>query len=163
MASTIANTHPFYRLFFQKLDPIIMVWSAYLNLRKGSFTSRLVFHHYEDPYTNPAFRDDFVFEQTLGLMAAVAALAALLQHYSDDLNVWRIIQGVLLIWNFACLNGASFALRLGGLFEPVSKGVECVYCIEVCTVLIIIRILFLVGYGGRGSQRIIKNGVIYRT
>lgn len=151
-----ANMHPFYRLFFQKLDPLIMIWSGYFNLRNRSFSSTLLF--WEPSIT---VRDVFVLEQVLALMAAVAAMVAVLLHYSDDINVWRIVQVVLLVWNFSCLNGTTFALLVSRPLARVPGGVECVYCLEVCTVLIIIRIMFLLGVGNRRQSRI-KNGVLYR-
>jgi hypothetical protein len=39
--------------------------------------------------------------------------------------------------------------------------VECVYCVELCTVLILIRLMFLFNVGNR-RQYLIKNGVIQK-
>ncbi|EHK26288.1 uncharacterized protein TRIVIDRAFT_218455 [Trichoderma virens Gv29-8] len=154
-SSDSANMHIFYRFFFQKLDPLIMIWSGYVNLRNGSFSSSLFFNR-----SSTQYQDAFVLEQMFALMTTVAVMAALLLHYTDDIKVWRMIQVVLLIWNFACLNDTTFALHLAGPFERVSRGVECIYCVELCTVLILLRLCFLMGVGIWRPR--IRNGVLYQ-
>ncbi|OPB37129.1 hypothetical protein A0O28_0040410 [Trichoderma guizhouense] len=95
-----------YRFFFQKLDPLIMLWSGYVNLRNGSFSSSLFFNN-----SSTRHRDAFVLEQMFALMATVAAMTAMLLHYTDDIKVWRMIQVVLLVWNFALLFDGGWDLE----------------------------------------------------
>lgn len=154
-SSNTANMWIFYRFFFQKLDPLIMLWSGYVNLRNGSFSSSLFFNS-----SSTQHRDAFVLEQMFALMATVAAMTAMLLHYTDDIKMWRMIQVVLLIWNFMCMNDTTHAVRLAGPFERVSKGVNCIYCVEVCTIVIIVRLCFLMGVGIWRPQ--IRNGVLYQ-
>lgn len=155
LSSNTANMWIIYRFFFQKLDPLIMLWSGYVNLRNGSFSSSLFFNN-----SSTQHRDAFVLEQMFALMTTVAAMTAMMLHYTDDIKVWRMIQVVLLVWNFVCLNDTTFAVRLTGPLERVSRGVDCVYCVEVCTILIIVRLCFLMGVGIWRPK--IRNGVLYQ-
>ncbi|KAL7824104.1 hypothetical protein V8C26DRAFT_384889 [Trichoderma gracile] len=168
--------HPFYRLFFLKLDPLIMICSAYRNVLTVTPAVDLYYDAIEqeqDMYINNynnIYHDLYTSRQQLfALITALATMAALLQHYSDDYNLWRIIQFVLLVWNLtffdrtACwvLSSSWWTeedVRTGWWWRPV--GVEAVYCMEVLTLVILVRIAFLVGVWTRG-RRVIKNGVLY--
>ncbi|KAL7814670.1 hypothetical protein V8C44DRAFT_325833 [Trichoderma aethiopicum] len=166
MKST-TNMHPFYRLFFSKLDPLIMIYSAYRNILTStsahSSTSALGLYNLdedEDFYNISTYlaSNNQQQQQTFALVAALATMAALVQHYSDDYNLWRIVQFVLLVWNFSFFNGTTYWWWWRG--EGMAVGVEGVYCTEVLTLLILARIAFLVGFGTRG-RRVIRNGVLY--
>lgn len=167
MKST-ANMHPFYRLFFSKLDPLIMIYSAYRNILTNTSantnTSALGLYDLDEElyYINSTYHSPNQQQQTFALVAALATMAALVQHYSDDYNLWRIVQLVLLVWNFSFFGGTTYwALswwwKRG---DGAAVGVEGVYCTEVLTLLILARIAFLVGFGTRG-RRVIRNGVLY--
>lgn len=151
------NMHPFYHVFFQKIDPLIMIYSGYTNLRNRSFAVAYPFHH-------TGYRGDFFSEQMLGLITALAAMSALTLHYSEDIKVWRLNQVVLLIWNLSCLSGTSDAMEMDEMALPGrrgwSVGFECIYGAKLWTVLIIIRILFLLGIGRTRHGMVIQNGVL---
>ncbi|KAM0246271.1 hypothetical protein ACHAQJ_010290 [Trichoderma viride] len=158
--NSVAYIHPLYRLFFQKIEPLITLWTGYANYRNRSFAATFLFN------TNPVgrdyvFRDVFVLEQTLSLMAALTAMSAIVMYYSDDLRLWRRCQLVLLIWNLSCLKGTSDQLPRVGAFQVGHFAVECIYCVELCTALILVRLMFLFNVGNR-RQYLIKNGVIQK-
>ncbi|KAL6873320.1 hypothetical protein HDV57DRAFT_248249 [Trichoderma longibrachiatum] len=163
MKST-ANMHPFYRLFFSKLDPLIMIYSAYRNILTNTSantnTSALGLYDLDEElyYINSTYHSPNQQQQTFALVAALATMAALVQHYSDDYNLWRIVQLVLLVWNFSFFGGTTYWWWWRG--NGTAVGVEGVYCTEVLTLLILARIAFLVGFGTRG-RRVIRNGVLY--
>lgn len=151
-SDTVSYIHPMYRLFFQKIEPAITLWTGYVNLRNRTLSGSLLFSSIsismEDDYY--LFRDQFVLEQMLSLMMALMAMAAIVMYYADDIRLWRRCQLVLLIWNLACLKGTG-----------MSDGtVECIYCVELCTVLVIIRLMFLLNVGNRARGWYVENGIL---
>ncbi|OTA02094.1 hypothetical protein A9Z42_0024200 [Trichoderma parareesei] len=185
MKST-ADMHPFYRVFFLKLDPLIMICSAYRNIFSATSAVDMYYDaleeeqeamyinnnndNYYNYYNNNIYHDPYTSrQQVFALITALATMAALLQHYSDDYNLWRIVQLVLLVWNFTFFNQttcwmlswwwrADDDVKMKGRWRPVR--VEDVYCMEVLTLVILVRMAFLVGAWTRG-RRVIKNGVLY--
>lgn len=149
MAPTNAASyiHPMYKLFFQKIEPAITLWTGYINLRNRNLSGSLLYSKIsaENYYL---LRDQFVLEQMLSLMVALMAMAAIVMYYADDVRLWRRCQLVLLVWNLACLKGTSYGK------------VECIYCVELCTVLVIIRLMFLFNIGNRARGWYVDNGVL---
>lgn len=137
-----------YRLFFQKIEPAITLWTGYVNLRNRALSGSLLFNKISSEQDYYLFRDQFVLEQVLSLMMALMAMAAIVMYYADDIRLWRRCQLVLLVWNFACLKGTS------------DGTVECIYCVELCTVLVIVRLMFLFNVGNRARGWYVENGVL---
>ncbi|KAL7897615.1 hypothetical protein HDV64DRAFT_279659 [Trichoderma sp. TUCIM 5745] len=146
-SNTISYIHPMYRLFFQKIEPVITLWTGYINLHNRALSGSLLINKIsqEEYYL---FRDQFVLEQMLSLMMALMAMAAIVMYYADDIRLWRRCQLVLLGWNLACLKGTS------------DETVECIYCVELCTALVIIRLMFLFNVGNRARGWYVADGVL---
>lgn len=149
-SNAISYIHPMYRLFFQKIEPAITLWTGYVNLRNRSLGGTLLFSAISSEKHYYLFRDQFVLEQMLSLMTALVAMAAIVMYYADDIRLWRRCQLVLLLWNLMCLKGTS------------DVSVECIYCVELCTVLVIIRLMFLFNVGNRVRGTYVENGVLKR-
>lgn len=149
-SNAVSYIHPMYKLLFQKVEPAITLWTGYVNLRNRSLSGSLVFRSISSSseYDYRLFRDQFVLEQMLSLMVALVAMAAIVMYYADDIRLWRRCQLVLLVWNLACLKGTSDA------------AVECVYCVELCAVLVIVRLMFLLNVGNRARGWYVENGVL---
>ncbi|KAL7918827.1 hypothetical protein ACQKWADRAFT_303214 [Trichoderma austrokoningii] len=150
-SNNISYIHPMYKLFFQKIDPAITLWTGYVNLRNHTLSGSLLISKISSEYDYHLFRDRFVLEQMLSLMVALTAMAAIVMYYADDVRLWRRCQLVLLVWNLACLRGTSS-----------NKMVECIYCVELCTVLVIVRLLFLLNVGNRARGWYVQNGVLQK-
>ncbi|KAK1246771.1 hypothetical protein MKX08_000573 [Trichoderma sp. CBMAI-0020] len=147
-SNAVSYIHPIYRLFFQKIEPVITLWTGYVNLRNHALSGSLLFNKISSEDDYYLFRDQFVLEQMLGLMVALMAMAAIVMYYADDIRLWRRCQLVLLVWNLACLKGTS------------DRTVECIYCVELCTALVIIRLMFLFNVGNRARGWYVENGVL---
>ncbi|KAL6906940.1 hypothetical protein GGI43DRAFT_396192 [Trichoderma evansii] len=150
LSNGVSYIHPMYRLFFQKIEPAITLWIGYVNLRNRSLGRTYLFSAISNEGIYYNYRDQFVLEQMLSLMTALMAMAAIVMYYADDIRLWRRCQLVLLIWNMACLKGTSDAT------------VECIYGVELCTVLVVIRLMFLFNVGNRARGSYVENGVLKR-
>jgi hypothetical protein len=146
-SNTASHIHPMYKLFFQKIEPAITLWTGYINLQNRTLSGSLLFSKISAERYH-LFRDQFVLEQMLSLMVALMAMAAIVMYYADDIGLWRRCQLVLLVWNLACLKGTA------------DRTVECIYCVELCTVLVIVRLLFLFNVGNRVRGWYVENGVL---
>ncbi|PON22542.1 hypothetical protein TGAM01_v208626 [Trichoderma gamsii] len=64
----VSYIHPMYKLFFQKIEPAITLWTGYVNLRNRTLSGSLLISKIsiEDYYL---FRDQFVLEQAVAQMS----------------------------------------------------------------------------------------------
>ncbi|ODA79749.1 hypothetical protein RJ55_05343 [Drechmeria coniospora] len=141
MASTAVVPWP-YVFFFKYLDPLTALYGAYLNFADPTAAVQAL-------APSSVYDPDqvFLFHQAGGLAIAIAVLTALVPRLSSDLVVWRILQGALLLSDFAGLSGIYFALARQDRLAPARWTADDFGCGSTYLVLTVIRLLFVLGVG----------------
>lgn len=142
MASTTANVPAFYSFFFKNLDPIIALGGVYLNFfdPKSAVTSMAPASTY-DP------NQVFLFHQTGGFALAIAVMSAAIPRYTNDIGVWRIFQGALLLSDFAGLSGVYNAMARQDRLAPSAWTSDDKGCGGVYVAITVVRLAFMLGLG----------------
>lgn len=95
---------------------------------------------------------DVLFSLVGGAMLCFAVLHGVLLRYTDDVNVWKIVNGGLLGWDICVLCGSYTMLAYQGRLDPSSWRVMDWAQIGLTTYVGVLRALFVAGVGLGGSS-----------
>ena len=83
-----ARIPAFYRIFFTYIDPIICLWGASMDF----FLPTLVLSSHIPSPPTPDQGHIMILKQRGGGMLNFGIVSAVLLRYTDDVNVWKIVQ-----------------------------------------------------------------------
>lgn len=98
----------FYRFYFRWSDPLICLWGAYIDFFNPAFLSNAFLPSSQQPW-NPAF--NFTLQQLGGALLMLAIIDVVMLRYTEDVGVWKILQGAVLVYDLSLLyvNSQSWA------------------------------------------------------
>ncbi|KAM5344152.1 hypothetical protein ACJ41O_012689 [Fusarium nematophilum] len=134
--------HCAYRIFFLWIDPILTVMGIYVNLFDHELATQAFFSNY--PPTEEL--KPFVY-QIGGMGMSFLCLFVLLLRYTNDVNVWKIVQFAIILADFTMLTSMYVAMRLEGRFAVSDWRWEDWFGGVITVVCTIVRVLFVLGVG----------------
>ncbi|KAM0414641.1 hypothetical protein ACHAPT_013512 [Fusarium lateritium] len=140
------QVHPIYRVWFLWIDPILTLMGMYGNLFDHSLAVMAFFPNY--PPTEEL--KPFLY-QIGGMGTSYLVLLVLLQRYTQDVVVWKILHFAILWADFTMLTAVYVAMRHeGNLAVSNWRSVDwfSIVITGACTVL---RALFVLGVGVKAS------------
>lgn len=146
--------HPIYRLWFLWIDPILTVAGMYGNLLDHNTNAEAFF---TDLVPDVHFKPFFY--QIGGMGTSYLTLFVLLLRYTEDVNVWKIVQLAITWADFTMLLAIHTAMTYEGtLWNVAAWRVLDWFSIVItggCTVL---RIAFVLGIGVTPKKTAVKPG-----
>jgi hypothetical protein len=142
----------FYRLFFTYLDPLICIWGASMDF----FLPSLVLSSHIPSPPVPDQGHIMVLTQRGGGMLNFGIVSAVLLRYTDDVNVWAIVQAACLAVDLAYYWSVWRVLEAQGRLSPETWRAEDWGSIGITVVAGVVRAAFLMrvgfGRGGKGGK-----------
>ncbi|KAL5344076.1 hypothetical protein BJX70DRAFT_393499 [Aspergillus crustosus] len=134
----------FYRAVLLWYDPIGALFGCYMNL----FAKDTYLNSYIPP--SLATRDpshNMIFNQLAAGFFVVATSQAILLRYTSDVNVWKILNGCLLGWDFILLWSLWNGLGVQGRLGPGSWRGEDLMAIMPTVFMTLVRGAIVAGIG----------------
>jgi hypothetical protein len=148
-----SNIPAFYRFYFRWSDPAICLWGAYMDF----FTPAFDFHAFVpesiSPY-NPYF--DTILQQLGGSLLMLAVIDIVLLRYTNDINIWKILQLAVLVYDSTLLVSIYYSLGQQGRLSLSALRWEDWGGIVITAQAAVVRSLFLLGVGlgsSKGKKR----------
>lgn len=104
---------------------------------------------------NPYF--NFTLQQLGGALLMLAFIDTVLLRYTEDVNVWKIIQAAVLIYDGSLLYSNYYALKQQGRLSLGALRVEDWGAIAITAQAVVVRVAFLVGVGLKSMSKGKKN------
>ncbi|KAI4928643.1 hypothetical protein J4E85_005261 [Alternaria conjuncta] len=125
---TAPSIPAFYRIFFTYLDPIICAWGATMDF----FMPTVVLSSHI-PSPTPDIGHAMILKQRGGGMLNFGIMSAVLLRYTNDMNVWRIVQLSCFVVDLAYYWAVWEVLAKQGrlsLLTEISRAVDCFHGIS---------------------------------
>ncbi|KAL2812788.1 hypothetical protein BDW59DRAFT_155112 [Aspergillus cavernicola] len=139
----------FYRLVLLWYEPIGSGFGCYMNLAaKDMYLNSFI-------PTSLAVRDpthNMIFNQLGAGYFFVATSQAILLRYTNDMNVWKILNGCLLGWDFILLYSLWDGLSAQGRLDPGTWRSEDLSAIVPTIFMTVVRAAIVAGIGLGGSK-----------
>ncbi|KAK4952557.1 hypothetical protein LTR10_009363 [Elasticomyces elasticus] len=140
---------PFYRTFFQTIDPTIASTGFITALGFPGFLLRTYSPTATVP---PAVETTMVLDSLSGFYLSIIVLQVfLLRAKPEDLTVWRLLQFSILITDIVMCGGTARALNAQGRLNPADWRSEEAGSLAITVGVGLIRIAFLLGVGLQAS------------
>ncbi|RSM15122.1 hypothetical protein CDV31_005056 [Fusarium ambrosium] len=144
--------HPIYRAWFLWVDPILTIAGMYGNLFDHDLALTAAFPNY--PLTEE-FRP-FLY-QIGGMGTSYLVLLVLLQRYTQDVVIWKILHFAILWADFTMLTAIYVAMRHEGTLAISDWRALDWFSIVVTVICTVLRAAFALGvgvkgYGGKGKR-----------
>ena len=154
MAQTNSTYIPaFYRYYFRWSDPIICLWATYMDFFTPAFAVAAFVPESVAPW-NPYF--DFCIQQLGGSLIMLAFIDAVLLRYTLDVNIWKIIQAAVLIYDCVMLYSNYYALDQQGRLSIDKMRWEHWGCFVITVQAALVRTAFLLGVGLSEDRKVTK-------
>ncbi|KAH8894736.1 hypothetical protein GQ53DRAFT_85595 [Thozetella sp. PMI_491] len=134
----------FYSIFFLWIDPIVALWGTYLNLFQPATTMDSIVPRAIVPYD---LRFQAIFQQLGGFLLGSAWIQIILQRYTRDVGVWKILHSGILIVDLVVLYSTWDALGIQGRRSLGQLRPEDWGTVTILGSLVVIRSSFLFGIG----------------
>lgn len=153
MAQQSTKNFPFfYRLFFTYLDPLICVWGAYMDF----FDPTLVLSsHIPNPTAD--IGHSMILRQRGGGMLNFGFISAVLLRYTNDIQVWRIVQIADLLVDIAYFWAVWGVLGAQERLAPGTWRAEDWGSLAITGTATLTRTFFLLGFGLKSDGTKKKN------
>ncbi|KAK3069198.1 hypothetical protein LTR53_012659 [Teratosphaeriaceae sp. CCFEE 6253] len=141
---------PGYRLFFSTIDPAI----AFTGAISALFFPQFILDSYSTAAVSPpSIETTMTLDSLAGFYLAVMFLQIfLLRAKPDDLQVWRLLQGSILITDVAIVAASGKAQNAQGRLNPMDWRLEEAGTIAITAGVGLFRIAFLMGLGLKQSR-----------
>ncbi|KAF2706190.1 hypothetical protein K504DRAFT_385897 [Pleomassaria siparia CBS 279.74] len=136
----------FYRVFFTSIDPLIALSGAFFALFQPDTTIASMF-----PLSHAWARitpsHTMLLQQSGGFLISIIVLQVALLRYTQDVNIWKIVQSSILVSDFTlfyslwCALDAQKRLHIG-MLRAEEWGT-----VGITAFVTVARILFIVGIG----------------
>ncbi|KAF2193417.1 hypothetical protein K469DRAFT_550987, partial [Zopfia rhizophila CBS 207.26] len=138
----------FYRIYFTRIDPLIALFSAYLDYFDLDMVLTSVF-----PKSVSQPDHNMLLHQLGGFMLNYAFLDIFLLPYTKDIKVWKSVEIGILLTDFAFLNSLCVGLSVQGRLAPTAWRWEELGSLAITGSATLARILFLaeVGFSRNGA------------
>ncbi|KAF2737852.1 hypothetical protein EJ04DRAFT_510039 [Polyplosphaeria fusca] len=137
-----------YRLFFTWVDPVICVWGAYMDF----FDPALVLSsHIPNPKVD--IGHIMILRQRGGGMLNFGFISAFLLRYTNDAQIWKMVQIADLVVDFAYFWAVHGALKAQNRLDPTTWRAEDWGAIFITGTATVMRLAFLSGVGLDGSKK----------
>jgi len=135
-----------YRFTFLWYEPIGCLSGVYAN----SFDpDRFLRVYVPDAARNPAH--DILHSFISGAMVSFAIIQAVLLRYTDDVNVWKIVNVSMIAWEVCILYGCYTALASQGRLALGTWRMDDWMAVGLPTLVGMVRVLYVAGAGLDGS------------
>lgn len=138
--------HPIYRAWFLWVDPILTVAGMYGNLFAHDLAVEAFFANY--PLTEEL--KPFLY-QIGGMGTSYLVLLILLQRYTQDVVVWKILHFAILWADFTMLTSIYVAMRHEGTLAVSNWRALDWFSIVITGICTVLRALFVLGVGVKVS------------
>lgn len=142
-----AQVHPIYRAWFLWIDPILTIAGMYVNFFDHNLATLAFFSNY--PPTEEL--KPFVY-QIGGMGTSFLCLFVILLRYTDDINIWKIVQFAILWADFTMLTAMYVAMRLEGHLAISDWRQEDWVSVVITVACTILQALFVLGIGVKESK-----------
>lgn len=135
------GVNAFYYHFFATVDPLLSVIIIYMNFfaPEGVLDPAVP---RTSPYATITPAHMYLLHQAGGAFATFAFLMVVLQRYSDDVGVWKLIQGSFILTDLGTLFSLFKAIESFGEVRS-----EAATNVVLVTIIMLIRGLFVAGVG----------------
>ncbi|KAH6887126.1 hypothetical protein B0T10DRAFT_490725 [Thelonectria olida] len=134
--------HPIYRLYFLWVDPILTLMGMYVNLIDHDLATLAFFSTVSPTETLKPF-----LYQIGGMGTSFLCLFVILLRYTNDVNVWKIVQFAILWADFTMLTSMCVAMRHEGRLAVSDWRQEDWVSIVITVICTILRAVFVMGVG----------------
>jgi hypothetical protein len=134
--------HAVYRIYFLWVDPILTLMGMYVNLIDHNLATLAFFSNVSPTETLKPF-----LYQIGGMGTSFVCLFVILLRYTNDVNIWKIVQFAILWADFTMLTSMYVAMRLEGRLAVSDWRQEDWFGGVITVICTIIRALFVLGVG----------------
>lgn len=147
-----SNIPTFYRLYFSWLDPAVCVWGSYMDFFTPAFVVAATLPPSISPH-NTYY--DWVLYQLGGALLSILVIDVVLLRYTNDINIWKIWEVAVLVYDLGLLYSFYRALELQGRLSFGALRFEDWGAIVITAQAAVVRSAFILGVGlsASGSRR----------
>lgn len=143
----------FYRFYFRWSDPAVCIWAAWMD----NFTPNVVVNAFVPASIaprNPYF--DFLLQQLGGALLMLAFIDIVLLRYTEDVNIWKILEAAVLIYDSSLLYSNYSSLSQQGRLSFGALRWEDWAGVAITAQAVVVRTAFLLGVGLSKKDKAIK-------
>lgn len=145
-----SNIPIFYRIYFSWLDPAICLWGAYMDYFTPAFVVAATLPPAISPH-NPYY--DFVLYQVGGSLLSIFVIDVVLLRYTNDVNIWKIWEIAVLVYDLGLLYSFYRALELQHRLRFGALRFEDWGSIIITAQAAVVRSVFIWGVGLSKSSK----------